>query len=158
MGRLFDAASALCGICFNRTYEGQPAMELEEAAFMDESGSYDVRCSFEDGMWIVEGDELLYQLAMDLQSGIPVPVTAARFHNAVVAVTVSVATSIADYYGLDTVAFSGGCFINKRLFSGVVEGIQNHGLTPVYHSVLSPGDECVSFGQAIVAGERLRKS
>ena len=32
-GRVLDAVAAVLGVCFERTYEGEPAMKLESAAF-----------------------------------------------------------------------------------------------------------------------------
>ena len=31
-GRILDAVSSLLGICYERTYEGEPALKLESAA------------------------------------------------------------------------------------------------------------------------------
>ena len=33
-GRVLDAVAAVLGICFERTYEGEPAMKLESAAIL----------------------------------------------------------------------------------------------------------------------------
>ena len=32
MGRVLDAVAAVLGLCFERTYEGEPAMKLESTA------------------------------------------------------------------------------------------------------------------------------
>jgi hypothetical protein len=69
MGRLFDALSALLGICLHRTYEGQPAVMLEAAAVRAAAGqtAYDpqVEMSGGTGMVLIDGSKILLEALRD---------------------------------------------------------------------------------------------
>jgi len=148
MGRLFDSMSALLQICTSRTYEGQPAIELEGIASRTEDGIYE--CSIDDGC-IIDGRALLYQAVLDRKKGTDSAVVARRFHNSVADATINAVLRIAEKHGTGSVCLSGGCFQNALLFEMTVKGLRSKKLDVHYHRVLPPGDECISYGQMVYA-------
>ena len=75
-GRLFDAVSAIAGVCGESSYEGEAAMLLEAACAPGEEGEYP---------FALEGDEidtrpLIRAVAADAIAGASPGVIAARFH------------------------------------------------------------------------------
>lgn len=151
MGRLFDACAAILDICRYRTYEGQPAIECEAWADTHEHTRYDIEIGINNGLYCIDGPAILAQVIEDTKREYPIPKIAARFHNTIAAVTVEICQRIASEYGITTVCLSGGCFHNKLLTERIIEALQKAMLQPLVHRVLSPGDECISFGQVLYA-------
>jgi hypothetical protein len=56
----------------------------------------------------------------------------------------------------EAVVLSGGCFLNRLLTGLVRDRLVAAGLSVYTHRRLSPGDACVSLGQAAIAAQRLR--
>ncbi len=152
MGRLFDAASALIGICTRRTYEGQPAIELEGCADVHETGEYQPAIANEAGMLLIDGATLLAAVYEDFQMGTAREKIAARFHTTVARATALLAREAANATGCSRVCLSGGCFQNPLLLDRTRAMLLEAGLQTFTHRRLPPGDECISYGQLVIAG------
>lgn len=146
-GRLFDGISAILGICDEASYEGQAAIELEQRADPDERGSYPVAVS--DGVVDVAG--LVRDVAVDHFSGAPVPLIAARFHNALADVIATVCRRLREEFGLTTVALSGGVFQNALLLARALDRLEDGGFVVLTHREVPCNDGGISLGQAAVA-------
>ncbi|MBD3321243.1 MAG: carbamoyltransferase HypF [Chitinivibrionales bacterium] len=154
MGRLFDSLAAILDICRKQTYEGQPAIELEECADRNETGAYEWRIDSKSGMLVFDGPLVLKSAFDDFCRGTKPSVVAARFHNSIADMSAHAARRAAETTGLDTICLTGGCFQNKLLSERLVKKLRNSGIKPCFHRILSPGDECISFGQTVVAGAK----
>jgi hydrogenase maturation protein HypF len=154
MGRLFDAVSALLCVCTKRTYEGQPAIMLEGIADPFEKGSYGSPLSIEEEGILIDGPALLMEIYEDMKSGTIIPKIAARFHNTLAQATAAAAAIASQQCGCKTVCLSGGVFQNALLVERLVPLLQQAGLAPVLHRRTPPNDECISYGQLVVAGAR----
>jgi hydrogenase maturation protein HypF len=152
MGRLFDAVSALLCVCTKRTYEGQPAIMLEGIADFSEKGSYGSPLSIEEEGILIDGPALLSELYEDIKSGTSAPKIAARFHNTLAQATAAAATIASQQCGCKTVCLTGGVFQNAFLVERLVPLLQQAGLVTAMHRRTPPNDECVSYGQLVVAG------
>ena len=158
MGRLFDAVSAMLGICKKRTYEGQPAIELEGRAAIEETGEYDPLVAATDAGVIIDGAGILMQAYLDFKAGATVQRVAGRFHSTIARATAEAVRMAADITGCVDVCLSGGCFQNALLLTRIVRNLKSAGLTPSIHRRLPPNDECVSYGQLVIAGARRMES
>jgi hydrogenase maturation protein HypF len=162
MGRLFDAMSALSGICLRRTYEGQPAIMLEAAATAamtaPEPTAY-VPCIETDseGTLLIDGSKILMAALDDLRAGTTPPVVALRFHAVIAAATAQMARRLALQNRTELVCLSGGCFQNALLLEQIVGLLKKDRLTPVVHRLVPPNDESISYGQVVIAGMRRQK-
>ena len=155
VGRLFDAVSALCGLRARVSYEGQAAIELEAAAEEAEEGSYPLPVvpgsTGSEGSVALDARETVRAVAHELESAVPVPVVAARFHNALADASARALVAVARKRGLETAVLSGGAFANRRLLERSARKLTDAGLRVLVPELLPPGDGGISYGQVVVA-------
>lgn len=237
MGRLFDAAAAILGICGTATYEGEPAIELEAAAWralndenshftdnqagvsasastsldslfryvlttnplsgifgsnLAKKGSPDtpfaanmsaehpktthLGCSqtafatqspsqkyvseltvqaASDSSLILDQKPLFEALLSGIEAGAPADKLALDFHIAIARASACIASEICAREGIDTVALSGGVFMNRLLLQLLTRELKDAGLAVLVPHAVPVNDGCISYGQAAVARARL---
>lgn len=166
MGRLFDAAAAILGICGQATYEGEPAIELEAAAwraldgkiarFPDDNVGYSTSGpSWLDGPDVLDQKALFEALLEGIEAGAPADRLALDFHVAVARSSARTATEICAREGIGTVALSGGVFMNRLLLQLLTRELKYAGLAVLVPHTVPVNDGCIAYGQAAVASARL---
>lgn len=166
MGRLFDAAAAILGICGQATYEGEPAIELEAAAwraldgkiarFPDDNVGYSTSGpSWLDGPDVLDQKALFEALLEGIEAGAPADRLALDFHVAVARSSARIATEICAREGIGTVALSGGVFMNRLLLQLLTRELKYAGLAVLVPHTIPVNDGCIAYGQAAVASARL---
>lgn len=166
MGRLFDAAAAILGICGQATYEGEPAIELEAAAwrvldseiahFPDDNAGYSASDpSWLDGPDVLDQKALFEALLEGIEAGAPADKLALDFHVAIARSSAHIASDICVREGIDTVALSGGVFMNRLLLQLLTRELKSTGLTVLVPHTVPVNDGCIAYGQAAVASARL---
>ncbi len=156
-GRLFDAVAATLNICRCRTYEGQPALELEMAADPDEDGFYPAPLRMEGDTLILDTLSIFRRLLNEHLNGIDAAKIAARFHNSLVRLLTAACELVRDQTGLDLVALSGGVFQNAWMLQQLSNSLEQLGFQVLTHRLAPPNDGCISLGQVAVAAARLEK-
>lgn len=153
MGRLFDAVSALLGICQEVTYEAQAAIELEQVASCpgDVPDSYPFQVDRSIHPYRIRLAPLFDALFDDMGAGVAVREMAFRFHITIAEMMTTVAQTIRDETGLNTVALSGGVFQNQLLQHLALPMLASAGFTVLLQSQVPTNDGGVSLGQAVAA-------
>lgn len=154
-GRLFDAVAAATGLCRRRTYEGQPALELEMAADLEETGCYPVRVQQHGETLVLDTPALFRWVVSERLAGVDPGVIAARFHQSLVDGLACVCEILRKRTGLNLVALSGGVFQNGLLLSRLKARLAAGGFEVLTHRQVPPNDGGLSLGQAAVAAARL---
>lgn len=173
VGRLFDAVSALLGVCVSPSYQGEGAVLLEAAAATAEGDlgereaaqqryAVDVikntasgkSTAHDTSVVLFDAAPTIRAILDDMVGGVPVNEIAYRFHEAMVGVIVQSATLVDAVYGIKTVALSGGVFMNRFLMEHAVEELYERGFVVAVSRELPPNDGSVSFGQAVVVWRR----
>jgi len=240
MGRLFDAAAAILGICGKATYEGEPAIELEAAAWRALAGeisrfagnqvgvSASVSTSLDslfryvlttnplsgifasdlakigspdalftasvpgtgpksthfessqttfatqsrskknvseltvqaasDSPFVLDPKPLFEALLSRIETGESADRLALGFHIAIARSSARIAREICAREGLDTVALSGGVFMNRLLFQLLTRKLKDAGLTVLVPQTVPVNDGCIAYGQAAIARARLAQT
>ncbi len=157
MGRVFDAAAGLLGICPKMEFEAQAAIALEQhaTAYIETHGW---PAPLDDGWRIDANGELDLLPLLDALSSEPdAAYGAALFHATLVAALLHWVARAAEASGIARLACGGGCFSNKLLRAGLSERIPPTGLALLMPRKLLPGDTAISLGQAWVAIQLLEK-
>ncbi len=152
MGRLFDAVSALLGVCREATYEAQAAIELEQVSRVEpDTTPYPFDLSQVNGLWIVRLTSLFEALLTDLEHRVPVSQIGGRFHVTVADMVYHICQRLREARGLNTVALSGGVFQNRLLLGLTIPWLEAADFEVLIHHQLPSNDGCVSLGQAVLA-------
>ena len=169
MGRLFDAAAAILGICDKATYEGEPAIELEAAAWRALSSesacptgnmaSFSVtKSSRPDACHVLNSRPLFEALLEGIRTGVPAGKLALDFHVAIARASARIASEICVREGIDTVVLSGGVFMNRLLLQFLTRELKSAGLTVLVPHTVPVNDGCIAYGQAAIARARLAQT
>lgn len=157
MGRLFDAVAALIGIRHIVNYEGQAAVELEQAALgwqIPSKDGYEFSIEHNAGLDIVSTDSLILGILDDLRENENPGVIAYKYHLAIRDITVEVCLRARERYGESKVCLSGGVFQNMLLLDLVHRSLTAQGFEVFVHHLVPTNDGGISLGQAVIAAER----
>jgi len=159
-GRVLDAASALLGICRERTYDGEPAMKLESAAAQGTPEEWELAFSTRDGCETLSSRALMATALGKLLSSPSddrqkVRDIAASFQYNLARGIARMAIRAAERDGMKTIALSGGVAYNHAIRSTIERVITEQGLVCLTSQDYPLGDGCVSFGQCVYAGRLL---
>ncbi len=152
MGRLFDAVSALLGICHDVGYEGQAAIELETRAVAAPMRIYPYEIT-DDGVGgrAVDVRAMIAEIAAERARGVDIALIAAQFHATVADFTARVCMLVREETGVNQVVLSGGVFQNVRLLGMTRERLCRQGFAVARPMQTPINDGGIALGQAMVA-------
>ncbi len=151
-GRLLDAISALLDICHLRNYEGEPAMKLESVARKGKD-ILELEPIIKNG--IIDTKYLLIQILENMRY---------RKEDLAYSAEEYIANSLAqlaiekaEEKGVKNIVIAGGCAYNEHIVARIEEKVRQEGYLFFINQKLPCGDGGISFGQAVVAGERVNE-
>lgn len=154
VGRLFDAAAALTGVCTTSSFEGQGPMMLE--AQVEKTGnSIEMPLENRDNLLITNWEPLLPVL---LDSALTVADRAACFHASMAQAMLQQARAIRSRQDVNTISFSGGVFQNRVLTEHAMELLSDDGFSVHLPEIIPVNDAGISFGQVIEYGSRSKNN
>lgn len=179
-GRLFDAVSALIGLCRISTYEGEAAMYLQFAAEKAEKAFPNIcpegpfsnpPAAWSEGGCLIECTDSpsspaarfmldtngLFLHLLDLcRQGEAAERIALIFHQCLAAAIIKGCQRARDYTGCQTAALTGGVFQNTLLLRLTQQGLEKEGFRVLRHSLIPPNDGGISVGQALFAMQKIQ--
>ena len=148
MGRLFDAAAALLGVCARQGYEGQAAMALEALVGVPRRlpGGYRI---------IDHVLDFRPLLAFLLTPGLLAREGAELFHGTLIEGLAEWIGEPAVGSGCNDILLGGGCLNNRILAEGLAAALGERGLTVFMPRAVPANDGGLSLGQAAMARAHL---
>ena len=155
VGRYFDAFGALFLGRRSTTFEGQLALEWNQAAHPLVADTYPFDIHDHGEIFELDLRGALRRALRDRAAGESTGTIAAAFHNTLAAATAALVRKVVWREGRFPIVASGGCFQNARLAEGV-----RAALAPEHevflHENVPPGDGGIALGQAVIAHEAIR--
>jgi hydrogenase maturation protein HypF len=147
-GRVLDAVSAILGICYERTYEGEPAMKLESIALKGRDKLFLTPC-FKGN--ILDTTFLVNEI-FNKKNSLSVADLAFSSQSYLAKGLAELSMKEAERLNVKHIGFSGGVAYNEYITSTIRRTVERDGFKFLVHKKIPAGDGGTSFGQAIVAG------
>ena len=149
-GRLFDAVSALLGLCRVSGFHAEAPMRLEDSIDEEENGFYD----FE----ILEGEisfaKTIKDIVKDIENHESISKISAQFHNTIVEVITEICLRVRTTKQLNKVVMSGGSFQNKYLSSRLENKLLSFGFEIFFQQKVPANDGGLALGQVAIAARK----
>ncbi len=147
-GRVLDAVSAVLGVCYERTYEGEPAIKLESVAIKGKD-VLNIDPVIEDD--VLGTSQMLQEIFENLGKS-SVADLAYSAHAYLARGLASLAVAKALEQGVKAVGFTGGAACNQILADIMRQTVEVAGLRFIVHESIPAGDGAISFGQTVMGG------
>lgn len=151
-GRVLDAVSAILGLCYERTYQGEPALKLESVAIHGKD-ALKLEPEISDGVLKTTN---LVQAVFEAKDRSPIEDLAYSAQSYLARGMAQLAVETVQRTGGDAVGFSGGVAYNKHIARAIKEHVEASGVRFYVHEALPAGDGGISFGQALAAAISMR--
>ena len=153
-GRILDAVSAILDICYERTYQGEPAMMLESAA----THGHDVLKLEPQIIGNVLDTTNIVQAVHETKDRFSTDDLAYSTQSYLAKGLAHIAVEAAQRIGINTIGFSGGVAYNKHIALAIKNHVEKNGFELYVQEILPPGDGGISFGQALAATISARRN
>jgi hydrogenase maturation protein HypF len=149
-GRLFDAASALLGICEYASYEAEGPVKLESMCADRVKGSYGFKISKGKDCCIIDTKGILQGMLKDIKKGKDKGTIATKFHNSMSKVIVRTVKKLSERFNITDIALSGGVFQNRFLTERTMQALERSGFRVFINRSAPAGDLNIALGQYYV--------
>jgi hydrogenase maturation protein HypF len=149
-GRLFDAVSALLGLCSVQSFQAEAPMRLESIAARGCDETYPFMIS--EGMIVT--DDTIRGIVEDILKQTDPAIISAKFHNTVISIIFESVNRIRRKEGLETVILSGGVFQNKYILEMTEQVLAGAGLRVFSNEKVPVNDGGIALGQLVIASRR----
>ncbi len=156
-GRLFDGVSALLGICINASYEGEPAILLENTIDINTCNKFEYEIEERNGYYIVKYEKLFAHI-LDLINKKSKGEIAGMFHNTIADIILNISKKLREEYGINEVVLSGGVFQNRYLLEKSIEILEQNKFKVLIHRYIPANDGGISAGQVLYATNKEKQS
>lgn len=148
-GRVLDAASALLGVCYERTYEGEPAIRLE--AISERCGdTFDVKIT-NDTAYVIDTTSIILRALELLEEGRERGEIAYMIQKSI-GYALGLVASKAARRSTRYLILSGGAAVNDYILEGVEEAVKESGLRLLLPEKYPANDGGIALGQIAIAG------
>jgi hydrogenase maturation protein HypF len=147
-GRVLDAVAAVLGVCYERTYEGEPAMKLESAAIKGKD-ALNMKPLISGN--VLDTTQMFHAIFENIGKASTADL-AYSAHAYLAKGLASLAVEKALEQDAKAVGFSGGAACNQILAGIMRRTVEDAGLKFLVHEAVPAGDGGVSFGQSVVGG------
>jgi len=154
-GRLFDAVSAILGVCDKNTFEGEAAIALESITRPDIVDDYPVDIKFREIMEI-DFSQTILKIVEDLVRGEDKGIISTKFHNTLVNVISRVVQKLSSLHMINDVVLCGGVFQNIYLLERTITRLKSMDMRVNIHKKVPTNDAGISLGQAYIIRESLK--
>ncbi len=155
VGRFFDAVAALIGICQRNNYEGQAAIELENAASPDALPPYPLDINSVE----ISTAAIVEAILADYRQNAAPSEISARFHQTLIQLSLELCIRIREKRGSGfPIVLSGGVWQNMQLLTGVTKVLKANQFEVLIPRQLPVNDGCIAFGQAVIADAILKEN
>ncbi len=149
-GRLFDAVSAILGLCCESEFHAQAPMLLEAVIDKSEIGIYNYAINGK----IINFDEMFIDIIGDMARKTPISVISAKFHNTIIDICIRIISILSEETGIVTAAISGGTFQNRYILENLENKFKNSHIKLISQSKVPSNDGGIALGQLAIAGKR----
>ncbi|MEM4968134.1 MAG: carbamoyltransferase HypF [Nitrososphaerota archaeon] len=157
-GRVLDAASVMLGVCYEMTYEGEPAIRLEAFSKPSKDKTIEIypKIILHNDMYVVDTTQIILDaLNLMINNNLEKPVIGYMVQKAIGyglgLITLKTARRRHRYLIL-----SGGAAVNEYIVEGVEEAVGNSDLKLLLPSIYPANDGGISLGQVAAVGWRYR--
>ena len=153
-GRLFDAVSALTGVCRNISYQGEAAITLQAIANKQVESRYDFELFPGNTPIILSFGPMIRQIISDLSAKKDQSFISGKFHNTIAEGVAETCALIRSRDNINNVALSGGVFQNSLLLTLTTNKLSTRDFKVYTHNLIPSSDAGLAIGQAIIALSR----
>lgn len=150
MGRILDTISTLLGVCWYRSYEGEPAMKLEAYSRRGRILDYDIKITTSNGVSVVNTTDIVLWSLECLERGVDKPSIGRTVQYMLgYALGLIAKSRIKGRRNISSVVFvSGGAAVNEIILEGIKCAIEDIEL--YVNTKVPPGDGGLSIGQSVI--------
>jgi hydrogenase maturation protein HypF len=155
-GRMFDAVSAMIGVCDRNTFEGEAAMTLESLTRDAIDDQYVIELKQENSYTVIDFAATVNGIVRDMSRKVQKGKISTKFHNTIASIIRTMVLRLRDSEGITDVALSGGTFQNLYLLTRTINMLSHEGMKVYTNEKMPCNDACISLGQAYLVRQRMK--